>query len=227
MRTPSATARGRAAVLDALLAQPDPVGIDALAQATARHPNTVREQVNWLVAHGYVTRVRQPHEGRGRPAWLYQARGPRPGDGDYVELAAALAWRLQDASPDTEAEALAAGRRWGADLVARRGVTDAPSPATGRRWTVELLEELGYAPAPDSEDRDVVLHRCPLLQAAYRFPDVVCSVHLGMVQSALEANGASSEGSELRPFSAPGQCFLRLGPGPSSSAQPSAGNASA
>ena len=211
IRSASGLARGRAAVLHALLDQPDPVGIDALAQATARHPNTVREQVNWLVAHDYVTRVRQPHEGRGRPAWLYQARGPRPGDGDYVELAAALAWRLQDASPDTHAEALAAGRRWGSDLVARRGATVAPSPETGRRWTVELLDELGYAPAPDGEDRDVVLHRCPLLQAAHRFPDVVCSVHLGMVQSALEANGASSEGSELRPFSAPGQCFLRLG----------------
>jgi predicted ArsR family transcriptional regulator len=198
-------------VLDALLDQPDPVGIDALAQATARHPNTVREQVNWLVARGYVTKVRQPHAGRGRPAWLYQARGPRPGDGDYVELAAALAWHLQDASPDARAEATAAGRRWGEDLVARRGAVAAPSPAAGRRWTVELLEELGYDPAPDAEDRDVVLRRCPLLQAAHRFPGVVCSVHLGLVQSALEANGASADGSELVPFSAPGECFLRLG----------------
>ena len=116
-------------MLHALLDQPDPVGIDALAQATARHPNTVREQVNWLEAHDYVTRVRQPHEGRGRPAWLYQARGPRPGDGDYVELAAALAWRLQDASPDTHAEALAAGRRWGCD---RGAVTRDRAPVDRR-----------------------------------------------------------------------------------------------
>jgi predicted ArsR family transcriptional regulator len=204
-------ARGRAAVLDALLDQPDPVGIDALAQATGRHSNTVREQVNWLVDRGYVTRIRQPQDGRGRPAWLYQARGARPADGEYVELAAALAWRLQDASPDAHAEAVAAGRRWGSDLVARKGASAEPSPATGRRWTVELLDELGYAPAPDGEDREVVLHRCPLLQAAHRFPDVVCSVHLGMVQTALEANGASADGTELRPFSAPGQCHLRLG----------------
>ena len=70
-------------MLHALLDQPDPVGIDALAQATARHPNTVREQVNWLVAHDYVTRVRQPHEGRGRPAWLAR-RVPSPGDGVIV-----------------------------------------------------------------------------------------------------------------------------------------------
>jgi predicted ArsR family transcriptional regulator len=204
-------ARGRAAVLDALLDQPDPVGIVALAQATGRHSNTVREQVNWLVDRGYVTRIRQPQDGRGRPAWLYQARGARPADGEYVELAAALAWRLQDASPDAHAEAVAAGRRWGSDLVARKGASAEPSPATGRRWTVELLDELGYAPAPDGEDREVVLHRCPLLQAAHRFPDVVCSVHLGMVQTALEANGASADGTELRPFSAPGQCHLRLG----------------
>jgi len=227
MPSASELARGRAAVLRALLDQPDPVGIDALAQATARHPNTVREQVNWLIDHDYVTRVRQPQEGRGRPAWLYQARGPRPGEDDYVELAAALAWRLQDASPDTHAEALAAGRRWGSELVARRGASAEPSPATGRRWTVELLDELGYAPAPDAEDREVVLHRCPLLQAAHRFPEVVCSVHLGMVQSALEANGASAEGSELHPFSAPGQCHLRLGGRPDAATQPSAGKASA
>jgi predicted ArsR family transcriptional regulator len=198
-------------VLLALRNQPDPVGIDALAQATARHPNTVRDQLNWLVAHGHVTRVAQPQVGRGRPAWLYQAVGTRPGDDDYVELAAALAWRLQDGSPDTHAEALAAGRRWGDDLVARRGAVPEPSPAAARRWTVELLDDLGYAPAPDDEDREVVLHRCPLLQAAHRFPEVVCTVHLGMVRSALEGNGASAEGSELVPFSAPGECRLRLG----------------
>jgi predicted ArsR family transcriptional regulator len=205
-------ARGRASVLDALRDQPDPVGIDALAQAMARHPNTVREQVNWLVEHGHVTRIRQPREGRGRPAWLYQARGTRPGDAEYVELAAALAWRLQDASPDTHAEATAAGRRWGSDLVDRKGELTDPSPEAGRRWTVELMEDLGYAPEADEEAREVVLHRCPLLQAAHRFPDVVCAVHLGMVQAALERNGASPADAQLTPFSAPGECRLHLGP---------------
>ena len=215
-------------MLHALLDQPDPVGIDALAQATARHPNTVREQVNWLVAHDYVTRVRQPHEGRvDRPGSTRRA-GRAPATATTSSSAAALAWRLQDASPDTHAEALAAGRRWGSDLVARRGATVAPSPETGRRWTVELLDDLGYAPAPDGEDRDVVLHRCPLLQAAHRFPDVVCSVHLGMVQSALEANGASFRGvGSCVPSAPPGRASSDWEPDPVSPAQPSAGNASA
>jgi len=205
-------ARGRSAVLAALRNQPDPVGIDALAQATARHPNTVREQVNWLVERGHVTRIRQPQDGRGRPAWLYQARGPRPADGEYVELAAALAWRLQEASPDTRSEAMAAGRRWGNDLVARRGAAPDSSSAAARRRTVELMDELGYGPEPvDPGDREVVLHRCPLLQAAHRFPDVVCAVHLGMVQAIMESNGAGPAHPELTPFSAPGECHLRLG----------------
>lgn len=211
MRTVTGLARGRAAVLAALLDQPDPVGIDALAQATARHPNTVREQVNWLVAHGYVTRIRQPRDGRGRPAWLYQARGSRPGDDEYVELAAALAWRLQDASPDARAEALAAGQLWGSDLVDRKGALAAPSPEDGRRWTVELMDELGYSPDPDEDARTVALRKCPLLQAAHRFPDVVCTVHLGMVRTALERNGAPGDEADLTPFSAPGECLLRLG----------------
>jgi predicted ArsR family transcriptional regulator len=201
-------------VLAALRDQPDPVGIDALAQATARHPNTVREQVNWLVEHGHVRRIRQPQDGRGRPAWLYEARGRRPGDDDYVELAAALAWRLQEVTPDVEAEAIEAGRRWGWDLVDRKGAVENPSPEAGRRWTVELLDELGYEPEPDADDHEVVLHRCPLLQAAHRFPDVVCTVHLGLVQAALEGNGSPSEGTALTPFSAPGECRLRLGSQP-------------
>lgn len=204
-------ARGRAAVLDALRNQPDPVGIEALAQAVAKHPNTVREQVTWLVEHGHVTRIRQPGDGRGRPSWLYQATGGRPGDDEYVELAAALAWRLQDASPDARAEASAAGRRWGADLVDRVGALEHPSPEAARRWTVALMDDLGYGPEADAEAREVVLRRCPLLQAAHRFPDVVCAVHLGMVQTALERNGADPAEAQLTPFSAPGECRLRLG----------------
>lgn len=197
-------------MLAALQAQPDPVGIEALAQATGRHPNTVREQVTWLVDHGYVVRVQQPAVGRGRPAWLYQARGTQPGDGEYAELAAALAWRLQEASPHHKAEALEAGRHWGKKLVAEREVVADPSPAAARRWTVEFLDELGYQPDPDTEDATVELHRCPLLQAAHRFQDVVCTVHLGLIQASLEHNGADPADAELTPFSAPGVCTLHL-----------------
>jgi len=68
-----ALSRGRAAVLDALRGETQPLGIDELARRVGRHPNTVREQVTWLVREGYAERVHQPTARRGRPAWLYRA----------------------------------------------------------------------------------------------------------------------------------------------------------
>lgn len=204
--------KGRVTVLEALRAQPDPVGIEALAHATAKHTNTVREQVTWLVQQGYVERIRQPSASRGRPAWLYQARGPRPGEQEYAELAAALAWRLQDSSPEALEEARETGREWGAELVRDRELPGPPGPDTGREWTVDLLDELGYEPESDPQHTDVVLRRCPLLQAAHRFEAVVCSAHMGVIQAALAHGGADPEGAELVPFSAPGECHLLLHP---------------
>jgi predicted ArsR family transcriptional regulator len=201
--------RGRAAVLAALRGQPDPVGVEALAVVLGRHPNTLREQLSWLVQRGLVVRVAQPALGRGRPAWLYSARGTRPADDDYVELAAALAWTLEPSEAGRE-QALEAGRHWGEQLVDARGPAPVPSPEVGRRWTVELMADLGYEPEADETDDLVVLHRCPLLQAAHRFPDVVCTLHLGLVQAALERNGADPARADLRPFAAPHECHLRL-----------------
>ena len=201
----------RAGVLEALMNQPDPVGIEALAAVLGRHHNTVREQVTWLVDQGLVKRIPQPTSGRGRPPWLYHAHGPRPGDDEYVELAAALAWTIQDNGGDeTQEQALAAGRHWGAVLADARGCTAQPTAHEGRLRTVEVLDDLGYEPTPDEEVDQVVLHRCPLLQAAHRFPGVVCTVHVGLVQSVLDANGADPRRAELTPFAAAGECHLRL-----------------
>jgi predicted ArsR family transcriptional regulator len=80
---------------------------------------------------------------------------------------------------------------------------------------VDLLEELGFAPSPDARAGVVKLRRCPLLEAAHQYPEVVCGVHLGVVRGALEELGASPEQTEctaLHPFSEPGACRLELLP---------------
>ena len=71
---------------------------------------------------------------------------------------------------------------------------------------VELLDDLGFAPRADERHRVVRLTRCPLLEAAHRYPDVVCGVHLGIVRAALEDYGTASDGAALHPFSEPGAC---------------------
>jgi predicted ArsR family transcriptional regulator len=75
---------------------------------------------------------------------------------------------------------------------------------------VEILADVGFAPVADNRQSVVRLTRCPLLEAAHRFPDVVCGVHLGLVRGALEEYGAEAERSELFAFSEPGACRLEL-----------------
>jgi predicted ArsR family transcriptional regulator len=54
------------------------------------------------------------------------------------------------------------------------------------------------------------LTRCPLLEAAHEYPDIVCGVHLGLVRGALEVFGDPDAESEIDPFSEPGACRLHL-----------------
>ena len=68
----------------------------------------------------------------------------------------------------------------------------------------------GFEPEADATATTVRLTRCPLLEAAHRSPEVVCSVHLGLVSGALEEYGADPEGSDLVPFAEPGACLLHL-----------------
>ena len=66
------------------------------------------------------------------------------------------------------------------------------------------------APQADARSSVVRLTRCPLLEAAHKYPDVVCGVHLGLAEGALEEYGADPEGTELLPFAEPGACRLHL-----------------
>jgi predicted ArsR family transcriptional regulator len=84
---------------------------------------------------------------------------------------------------------------------------------------VAVLDELGFAPEGDRDNAVVRLTRCPLLDTARRFPDVVCAVHLGIVQGALEEYDADPGSAELYPFSEPGACRLHLDGRPSVTAR--------
>lgn len=195
----------RAAVLDALLEQPDPVSIRALARRLGRHHNTVREQVNWLVERGLVRRHRVPGEGRGRPTWQYQALGPKPAPEDHAEMAADLAWSLSETDRALSVEeARVRGREWG--LQRARSRQDSEDQA--RAATVAVMDDLGFRPRGDGSE--VLLTRCPLLQAAHTFPTVVCSMHQGFVEGMLERHGAEDTTVTLVPFGEPGGCPLSL-----------------
>lgn len=201
----------RGAVLERLQRSARPVTIAGLAGELGVHPNTAREHLEALVARGLATRERAVAKGRGRPAWRYAAADdhpePDPRVRDYAGLAAALAGHLARTSPNPTGDGLAAGWAWGRSLASSRQSHPGKSP---RHEVVGLLEELGFAPEADGAATTVALRRCPLLDAAREYPQVVCQVHLGIVRGALEHYGGDPEPTELLPFAEPGACRLHL-----------------
>jgi predicted ArsR family transcriptional regulator len=209
---PPTLSKSRAALLDLLRGQPEPTTLAALVTVTGLHANTVREHLERLVGDGLVRRHRAEPTGRGRPAWLYEATedDAEHGRSSYAGLAAALASAIVRSSDSPREDAVRAGRDWGRELAraTHRPMTENTSEA--QRQVVDLLDDIGFAPIYDAARSVVRLTHCPLLEAAHRYPEVVCGVHLGIVRGALEEYGADPATTELFPFSEPGACRLEL-----------------
>ncbi len=204
----------RGAVLGQLRDGPPGQTVVGLAQRMSLHANTVREHLDALVALGLASRELAAPDGRGRPAWRYSAVDRQDLDvrvRDYVGLATALARHLVRRSEDPSADAVAAGHDWGRELVAAE--PPARSQPAARRTVVTLLSDLGFAPAENRGATVVRLRQCPLLTTARELPDVVCSVHLGIVRGALDGLEADGAGTSLEAFAEPGACVLRMDAG--------------
>lgn len=205
--------RARRDLLERLRDQDEATTVDALATACGQHPNTVREHLEALVAAGQALRVAQPSPtGRGRPARRYRAAPHDAAPAAAATLAAVLAAQL-DGRPDARTEGLAAGRAWAASLPAGDDAVRAAEAPDHELldYVGAALGGTGFATEPVAGDPAVLrLTRCPLLEAARAHPDVVCSVHLGLVQGLLAAAGHDGTQARLLPFAAPGACLLRL-----------------
>lgn len=202
----------RALVWETLLQSAAPETLAGLVTSTGLHANTLRDHLDALVADGLVRRRREEPKGRGRPAWLYEATNVEPASGrtEYAGLAATLAAAIHRTSPNPREEAVAAGTEWGRELARDSGPPATHTRSAARRKVVEMLGEIGFAPVTDARATVAHLTRCPLLDAAHRYPDVVCGVHLGIVRGALEEYDADPSRTDLLPFSEPGACRLDL-----------------
>lgn len=203
---PAALSRARRALLE-LIEQEGPATLATLAAASGLHENTVRGHLEGLAADGLVVRERGPAHGRGRPAWLWRACSDSAVR-EYAGLAAALARTLRRTSERPEDDAVGAGQDWGHGLAAGR----AGREGTPSSQVYDLLRDLGFAPEGQVAEggADLLLTRCPLLEAASAEPDIVCNVHLGLVVGALQEYDAPDPDAELLPFAEPGGCRLRL-----------------
>lgn len=204
--------RARAGILDLLSAQDGPVTVAQLSRQSGQHHNTVREHLQALVAAGLARARTRPAQGRGRPALLYTAvavERSRPQVREYARLAAAMAAHIARTSADPTEEARRLGLHWGRELTAEAGVARVTAAADAAREVVGMMDALGYG--PQVGDGRVLLRQCPVLDVARRHPEVVCRVHLGMVEGMYAAiTGTVAQGVGLEPFAEPAGCRLCL-----------------
>ncbi|BCM65589.1 ArsR family transcriptional regulator [Streptomyces sp. FBKL.4005] len=206
-------------VLDVLRAAPAPLGVAEAAERMGLHPNTVRFHLDALVADGLVERRAEAPSGPGRPRTVYTVRPgmDRGGLRDYRLLARMLLSRWAAADPDeARAELTETGRAWGRFLVDPLPPDEPAAPERSVAGLLALLDGLGFAPRPEGGEESggapqrIRLRHCPFLELAEERSALVCPLHLGLMQGALDRLGAPVTATALEPFAEPDSCVAHL-----------------
>jgi predicted ArsR family transcriptional regulator len=206
--------RRRGQVLRLLRDAEGPVAIAEVAEQLGIHVNTARFHLEGLVSNGQAERTTAGSRRPGRPAQLFQAvrRMDPMGARHFRVLAGVLAEAIAT-DPDGSGRVLKAGRSLGRHLASTAtGTNEEPDTADPVEQLTRLLDELGFAAerAAGSDRQQIVLRQCPFLELAVDRSDVVCPVHLGLMQGAMRAWGSPVTVGRLDPFVRPDVCVAHL-----------------
>ena len=206
--------QSRAHVLDLLRAAGAPAGVQEIAHQAGLHPNTARFHLDALVDAGLAARAPEERTTPGRPSMAYRAvEGGGPmGRRRYRLLAEMLTSLIAGMMPKPGEAATEAGREWG------RYLTEQPPPyqrldagEAVERLTA-IMEEIGFAPetVAAGPQYQLRLRQCPFREVAENHQDVVCQLHLGLMQGALAQMRAPVTAARLQPFAEPSVCIAYL-----------------
>lgn len=216
----------RADVLEVLRSAREPLRVQEVARRTGVHANTARFHLDALVEAGLATREAQARATPGRPSFAYRAarHAPAAGHRQYRLLAEMLSSLIEGLLPDPGQAAAEAGREWGRYLTERPAPYQRITAAKAISRLLAVLAEIGFAPeagpaggpqfAPESgaasAQREVWLRRCPFREVAEHRRDVVCQLHLGLMQGVLEQLRAPVTATQIHPFAEPSLCIAEL-----------------
>ncbi|MDG5482001.1 helix-turn-helix transcriptional regulator [Mycolicibacterium gadium] len=205
---------GRRDVILALLrASVEPRSISSIADELGVHPNTVRFHIDALLRAGRVEQVLGDSAGRGRPPTLFRAsRRMNPTGPTNYQLLAGVLTGYVSREPDAADIAAQLGRSTGPALVAADTQGRAATRTRAVADLVELLAELGFEPEPvdGRRAREIRLRHCPFQSLAEQHGEVTCSLHLGLMQGALNAMRAPVSVDRLDAFVEPDLCVAHL-----------------
>jgi predicted ArsR family transcriptional regulator len=196
----------------ALLRQTDhPLSVAEVADAVDLHVNTARFHLDGLVDDGLADRRTETRETPGRPRILYTSEGPAPGPRSYEFLAEMLTGfvsSLDEAGPAT----VELGNAWGRHLVERAAPSERVGPQEAVARLSRLLDAVGFQSEVRATEKsiEVRLRHCPFREVAQKHTDIVCAIHLGLMQGALDELGAPMAATSLEPFVTPQMCIAHL-----------------
>lgn len=170
----------RYAIYLELARSPVPRSTAEVAESLGLHVNTVRPQMERMREVGLLE-VAPDHRGfPGRPQHRYSLAADAPSLGleppTFPMLARMLVGVAARAGADGD-DARAAGREQGeAEAGHARG--------TGTEALIAMLGRLGFDPEPVDDDgtTTVAFARCPFAELASAHPELVCSLHRGLVE---------------------------------------------
>ncbi|WP_116995366.1 helix-turn-helix transcriptional regulator [Desertimonas flava] len=165
-----------------------------IAETLGLHPNTVRPHLDRMRDVGIVEVTTDARGEVGRPQHRYALAPDAPSLGlepptipVLARMVLAMARRV-GAGP---ADALAVGESEGSERARR--YADAPSALEA---IVSDLDRLGFDPVvaagDDGDSAVVAFAHCPFAEYAATHPDLVCSLHRGLVTGFVDAMGDSA-----------------------------------
>ena len=189
-----------------------PLSVADMAKLTGLHINTARFHLDGLVRERVATRTIEGRESPGRPRVLYSIRVGVSGPRSFGLLAEMLS-DLISSLEGSWSTSLEVGRRWGRLLVERPSTAQSINAAEAFASLYGVLDAIGFRPefsTTTGEEVEVLLHHCPFQEVAEKHPNVVCALHLGLMQGALLELGAPIEADSINPFVTTDLCTAGL-----------------
>ncbi len=180
----------RYAIYLELARAPAPLATAQIADTLGLHPNTVRPHLDRMREVGLLEVVTDAQGAVGRPQHRYSLSRDAPALGfepPAFPVLARMLLHLAAAADLPATDAVEAGREQGASAAARRVAGTCAEALT------QELASLGFDPESvvDDQGATIAFTRCPFRELAEANPDLVCSLHRGLVEGFAEARGGS------------------------------------
>lgn len=209
--------RTRRDVLELIAASVEPLGAAEIAEQIDLHITTVRFHLDQLEGAHLIHRDVEREGRRGRPRVVYRATPTVHQSTVHRQLIEVLAGALAEDEDGGRARSLHAGEGWATALGAG---TNSNATDEIARPLLDVLGALGFEPEFETTTGDVAEHTqdervvqllaCPFREAALDHPNVVCSVHRGLIQGTLQRMGHDTGDASLHPFVQPELCTVTL-----------------